>query len=110
MAKIKSYDAIIIGSGQGGNPLMFDLANRGKKVAMIEKNELGGSCINFGCTPTKTLIASSNLLYRIQRSNELGIITRNTELDFKKVMDRKNSIIKSFRTSIEDRIKKNKNI
>lgn len=80
---------------------------------MIEKNELGGSCINFGCTPTKTLIASSNLLYRIQRSNELGIITRNTELDFKKVMDRKNSknsIIKSFRTSIEDRIKKNKNI
>ena len=46
MGEVKKYDAIIIGSGQAGNPLMTDLAGRGQKVAMIEKNELGGSCIN----------------------------------------------------------------
>ena len=101
MSEIKRYHAIIIGSGQAGNPLMFDLANRGQKVAMIEKNKLGGSCINFGCTPTKTLIASSNLYNRVKKSKELGIVTEKVELDFKKVMNRKNEIVESFRTSID---------
>ena len=83
MSEIKKFDVIIIGSGQAGNPLMFELASRGQKVAMIEKNELGGSCINFGCTPTKTLIASSNLYHRIKNSEKLGVITENVELDFR---------------------------
>lgn len=110
MSEIKRYHAIIIGSGQAGNPLMFDLANRGQKVAMIEKNKLGGSCINFGCTPTKTLIASSNLYNRVKKSKELGIVTEKVELDFKKVMNRKNEIVESFRTSIEKRIEESENI
>src|SRR6056297_3068467 len=110
MDEIKKFDAIIIGSGQAGNPLMFDLADRGQKVAMIEKNELGGSCINFGCTPTKTLIASSTLYHRVQNSGELGVITENVELDFKKVIDRKNDIVKLFRSSIEKGIDGSENI
>ena len=110
MDEIKKFDAIVIGSGQAGNPLMFDLADRGQTVAMIEKNELGGSCINFGCTPTKTLIASSTLYHRVQNSGELGVITENVELDFKKVMDRKNDIVKLFRSSIEKGIDGSENI
>lgn len=110
MEEKKKYDAIIIGSAQSGNPLMFDLAKRGQKIAMIEKNEVGGSCINFGCTPTKTLIASSNLHHRVQKSEELGVIAENVKLDFKKVMDRKNHIIDRFRSSIEKGIEKSENI
>ncbi|NLC65693.1 MAG: mercuric reductase [Clostridium sp.] len=110
MSTMKKYDAIIIGSGQAGNPLMFNLAKRGQKVAMIEKNELGGACINFGCTPTKTLIASSNFYHRVQRSEELGVITNDVELDFKKVMKRKNNILKAFRNSIKKGVDRNENI
>lgn len=110
MTEAKKYDAIIIGSGQAGNPLMTELAERGQTVAMIEKNELGGSCINVGCTPTKTLIASSNLHHRVQNSEELGVFTKNVELDFKKVMKRKNDIVKAFRSPIEKGIEQNENI
>lgn len=110
MTEVKKYDAIIIGSGQAGNPLMMKLAERGQTVAMVEKNELGGSCINFGCTPTKTLIASSNLHHRVQNSEELGVFTKNVELDFKKVMKRKNDIVKAFRSPIEKGIEQSENI
>ncbi len=110
MTEIKKYEAIIIGSGQAGNPLMTDLSGRGQTVAMIEMNELGGSCINFGCTPTKTLIASSNLHHRVQNSEKLGVFAKNVELDFKKVMQRKNDIVKAFRSSIEKSIERNENI
>lgn len=106
----KKYDAIIIGSGQAGNPLAFGLAKKGQKVAIIEKNEFGGSCINYGCTPTKTLIASSNLYHRVQRGEDLGIIAENVGLDFEKVMKRKNEIVKSFRSSIESSLNDNENI
>ena len=73
MENIKKYDAIIIGSGQSGNHLMHDLTKKGQSVAIVEKSEMGGSCINVGCTPTKTLIASSNLFDRMKKSDELGI-------------------------------------
>ena len=107
---IKKYDAIIIGSGQAGNPLMHDLASRGQRVAMIEKNMLGGSCINFGCTPTKTLIASSNIYHRVKTSSELGVNIDNVSLDFKKVMDRKNDIVRAFRGTVEKKTKNNENV
>lgn len=110
MDKIKKYDAIVIGSGQSGNPLTFDLNKRGLKVAMIEKNKLGGSCINFGCTPTKTLIASSNLHHRVKSSEELGVIAENVKLDFKKVMKRKNDIVRAFRGTVEKSIEGGENI
>lgn len=104
------YDAIIIGSGQAGNPLMFDLSKRGKKVAMVEMNKVGGSCINFGCTPTKTLIASSNLYHRVETSHELGVNVENVELDFKAVMERKNKIVDAFKGTIEKAIDRHENI
>ncbi len=110
MKNPRKYDAIIIGSGQAGNPLVFDLAGRGQKVAIIEKNKLGGSCLNFGCTPTKTLIASANLYHRVHNSEELGVNVSNVELDFQKVISRKNEVVKSFREGLEKSIEDNENI
>jgi len=62
------YDAIIIGSGQGGNPLAQQLAKRGEKVALIERNYLGGTCVNTGCTPTKTMVASAQIAHYARNS------------------------------------------
>ena len=103
---MKKYDSIIIGSGQGGTPFAFDLTSKGEKVALIEKKYLGGSCINFGCIPTKALVASSNLLHRIKTSTgELAIRVDGASIDFKKVMDRKDKIVKRSRKNIENKIK-----
>jgi len=110
MENIKKYDAIIIGSGQAGDPLASGLTSKGQKVAMIERDQLGGSCINYGCTPTKTLIASANLHHSIQNSEELGITTENTKLDFKKVMERKNHVVGLFRGGLEKSFEGNENI
>ena len=60
---MKSYDAIVIGSGQGGVPLATNLAELGWQVALIEKGQLGGSCINYGCTPTKTMVSSARIAH-----------------------------------------------
>jgi len=100
----KKYDAIIIGSGQAGNPLAFEYASRELNVALIEKNYLGGSCINFGCTPSKALLASANLNHRVKHSRELGVKVENVELDFEKVMKRKEEIVQAFRENIEEAI------
>lgn len=110
MENIKKYDAIIIGSGQSGNHLMHDLTKKGQSVAIVEKSEMGGSCINVGCTPTKTLIASSNLFDRVKKSSELGVYADNIRLDFKKVMKRKNDIVRAFRGSVEKGAKRNEDI
>ncbi len=61
-----SYDALIIGSGQAGNPLAVALANAGRRVALIEQGELGGSCLNYGCSPTKTLLATAQRLHDLR--------------------------------------------
>ena len=97
----KNYDAIIIGSGQSGNPLMDYLTEKGQSVAMIERDKLGGSCVNYGCKPTKILIASSNLNHRISESEELGIVTENSHLDFQEVIKRKNDMVEASRKNVE---------
>lgn len=102
----KVYDSIIIGSGQSGTPLAFDLAERGEKVALVEKGHLGGSCLNFGCIPTKALIASSNHYHRVKESSELGVKVSNVDLEFNKVMERKNAMIKRSRDGIGKNIEK----
>jgi pyruvate/2-oxoglutarate dehydrogenase complex dihydrolipoamide dehydrogenase (E3) component len=71
---MKKFDAIIIGSGQAGTPLAFKMASEGKKVAFIEKEQLGGTCLNVGCTPTKTYVASARRMWDAQNGNDLGII------------------------------------
>ena len=71
----ENFDAIIIGSGQAGNPLAKDLASSGWKVAVVERSYAGGSCINYGCTPSKTMAASALTADFVRRSSEYGIHT-----------------------------------
>jgi pyruvate/2-oxoglutarate dehydrogenase complex dihydrolipoamide dehydrogenase (E3) component len=92
------YDSIIVGSGQGGNPLALQLADRGEKVALIESSYLGGTCINTGCTPTKTMVASAQVAHYARNANRWGIHTSQVSVDLPAVVSRKNEVVESFRS------------
>ncbi|MBB5438095.1 pyruvate/2-oxoglutarate dehydrogenase complex dihydrolipoamide dehydrogenase (E3) component [Pedobacter sp. AK017] len=96
---MKHYDAIIIGSGQAGTPLAKKMAMAGKKTAIIEKGLIGGTCINDGCTPTKAMIASARAVHRARTAAELGVETGEVKVNFKKIKQRKDDIVESFRSS-----------
>ncbi len=83
------YDAIIIGAGQAGPFIGTHLVGQGKKVALAEKAKIGGSCVNYGCIPTKTLIASARAIYMANRGDEYGF-TSTVNVDFPAVMARMN--------------------
>jgi len=104
------YDAIIIGSGQGGNPLAVAFANAGRRTVVIEKQYVGGTCINYGCTPTKTLVASARAAYLANRAQEFGINVSDVSVDFKSVIHRKNEIVESFRTGSRKRLEQAENL
>jgi pyruvate/2-oxoglutarate dehydrogenase complex dihydrolipoamide dehydrogenase (E3) component len=93
------YDAIIIGSGQAANPLAKKLADAGWKTALIEKKWIGGTCVNVGCTPTKTLIASGRVAYLVKRSADFGINTTGWSVDIEAVIRRKNAHVVPARES-----------
>lgn len=107
---MKTYDAIVIGSGQAGGPLAKKLALSGKKTALIERRHIGGTCINDGCTPTKSWVASAKTAYIAANSKDLGINIKNYKVDMKQIKARKDGIVSLFRDSSEDGIKKTKGI
>lgn len=94
---MKTYDAIIIGSGQGGNPLAHKLADRDWDVALIEREHLGGSCINFGCTPTKTMVASARAAHVTRTGARLGVHASDVRIRLSEVVDRKNELVQQSR-------------
>ncbi len=98
---MKEYDAIIIGSGQAGTPLARRLAKAGWKVAIIEQKWPGGTCVNVGCTPTKTMVASARMAYQARRSDEYGIGTGDVTVDMPAVIERKAQVVSSFRHGSE---------
>lgn len=104
------YDAIVIGSGQGGNPLCIALAKAGMRTALIERKHVGGTCINEGCTPTKTMIASGRVAYLARRAADYGVSTGPVSIDLKKVRQRKRDIVASFRGGGERRIADTQNL
>src|SRR5215813_13244987 len=95
------YGAIVIGSGQGGNPLAVELAKAGKQTALIERKDVGGTCINVGCTPTKTMVASGRVAYLARRAADYGVLTGPISIDLAKVRQRKRDIVASFRGGSE---------
>ncbi len=107
---VTNYDAIIIGVGQAGKPLAMDLAKAGWKIAIIERKHVGGSCVNYGCTPTKTLIASAEVAHQARRSREYGIHTGTVEVDYKAVKKRKDDLVESSREGIAKKLEETKNI
>jgi pyruvate/2-oxoglutarate dehydrogenase complex dihydrolipoamide dehydrogenase (E3) component len=103
---MEEFDAIIIGSGQGGNPLAEALIAAGKKTAMIERQDVGGTCINRGCSPTKTMVASARVAYMARRGADYGVHTGPVTIDMGRVRERKRAIVSSFRQSREKRLEK----
>ena len=98
---MKKYDAIVIGSGQGGNPLSYALAERGWTVALVEKSYLGGTCINTGCTPTKTMLASAQVAHYARNAARWGVRTGRVDVDLPFVVDRKTAVVQRFRGNQE---------
>lgn len=99
MASTTHYDAIVIGAGQAGGPLSMALAKAGRKTAIVERIHVGGSCINEGCSPTKTMVASARVAYLARRSADYGVHTGPVSVDMAKVHQRKQRIVDTFRDS-----------
>ncbi len=97
----KVFQAIVIGSGQAGNPLAHRLADRDWRVALIEREHLGGSCINYGCTPTKTMLASAQIAHYARRAAEFGVRIGPVAVELARVVERKNQIVRQWREGQE---------
>jgi len=104
------YDAIVIGSGQGGTPLSMALAKAGMRTALIERKHVGGTCVNEGCTPTKTMVASGRVAHLARRAADYGVHTGPISIDLEKVRQRKRDIVASFRGGNERSIAKTQNL
>ncbi len=106
----QQYDAIVIGSGQAGTPLSVALAKAGMRTALIERKHVGGTCINEGCTPTKTMVASGRVAYLARRAADYGVHTGPVSLEMSKVRERKREIVDTFRSGSQSRIEKTANL
>lgn len=106
-----TYSAIIIGSGQAGGPLAMAFAKTGRKTALIEETHIGGTCINEGCTPTKTMVASARVAHLANRGKDFGVETEKPhKINMETVRKRKRDIVDSFRGGSEGRIKSTENL
>jgi pyruvate/2-oxoglutarate dehydrogenase complex dihydrolipoamide dehydrogenase (E3) component len=110
MAQATHYDAIIVGSGQAGNPLAVALATKGKTTAMIERAAIGGTCSNYGCTPTKTMVASAEIAYLARLAPEYGVRVGEVSVDMGAVRERKRGMVKMWREGGEKRLKQAKGV
>ena len=107
---VEQYDAIVIGSGQGGNPLADKLATNGERVALIERRQLGGTCVNTGCTPTKIFVASAQVAHYARESKRWGVNAGPVTMDMPAVLKRKNDYVGKSRSGWEKAFEKNKNV
>jgi pyruvate/2-oxoglutarate dehydrogenase complex dihydrolipoamide dehydrogenase (E3) component len=98
------YDAIVVGPSQGGRFLPVELAKAGGKVALVERGRLGGVCVNRGCTPTKTMVASARLAYQARRGEEYGVRTGPVSVDLAAVRDRKRAMVAGARQNYASRL------
>lgn len=105
------YDAIIIGAGQSGPSLAADLANNGERVAIVEGYKIGGSCVNYGCIPTKTIIASARAVYLARRGDDFGFSTGGpVTVDLAKVMARKDKRVGEAQSGLENWLRTTDNL
>jgi dihydrolipoamide dehydrogenase len=102
------YDIIILGGGPGGYSAAIRAAQLGKKVALIEKDKVGGTCLNRGCIPTKSILASIELFSRIKRAHDFGINVEKFTINMEKVVERKNRIVHRLVKGVEYLLKQNK--
>ncbi len=98
------YDVVVIGSGQAGVPLATRFAEAGKSVLLVERKNLGGTCVNYGCTPTKTMVASARAAHVARRAGRLGVRTGDVRVDLAAVVERKNEIVRQWRDGVQRRL------
>jgi dihydrolipoamide dehydrogenase len=108
MAERKKVDVAVIGSGPGGYVAAIRAAQLGKSVALIEKDLLGGCCLNVGCIPTKTLIANASVLHQVKRAKDFGITTGPVSFHYDQMKKRKDQVVAKIRTGLEGLIRSNK--
>ncbi len=99
-------DVIVIGSGQAGVPLAARLAEAGRRTVIVEKGDLGGSCVNVGCTPTKTMVASARAAHVARSAARLGVRTGEVSVDLGAVVDRKDAIVRQWRSGVRRRLER----
>jgi pyruvate/2-oxoglutarate dehydrogenase complex dihydrolipoamide dehydrogenase (E3) component len=104
------FDAIVIGSGQGGNPLIQKLADHGWTVALVEKEHLGGTCINTGCTPTKTMVASAQVAHYARNAGKWGVRASAVTVDLPAVVARKDRVVEQWRSGLERKVQERKSL
>lgn len=104
------YDAIVIGAGQGGFPLAMTLAGRGVNTALVESRHVGGTCVNYGCTPTKTMVASARAAYMVARAADYGVGVTPGAVDMTVVRRRKRQIVSDFRGGSERAVENTANL
>jgi pyruvate/2-oxoglutarate dehydrogenase complex dihydrolipoamide dehydrogenase (E3) component len=104
------FDAIIIGAGQAGGPLAHRLADRGWQVALIEREFLGGSCINYGCTPTKKMLSSARVAHMARRAPAYGVHTGDVRVDLAEVVALKDRLVEEWRQGQQEQVDRRPNL
>src|ERR1019366_1905091 len=99
---------VVLGGGPAGDVAALRAAQRGAEVVLVERAELGGTCLNWGCIPTKSLLATADLLRRIRRAGELGLRVGEVEVDFPRMMERKEEVVVAMRGGVEAACKRRK--
>jgi len=107
MAEQSAFDVVIVGGGPGGYPAAIRAAQYGLRVALIEKERLGGVCLNWGCIPTKAMLRSADVLETMQHSADFGILADNVRLDYPAVLKRKDTIVKGLTDGVGQLLKAN---
>lgn len=109
-SRSESFDAVVIGTGQAGKPLAHDLAASGRRTAVVERLHVGGSCVNFGCTPTKTMIASARVAHLARRGPAYGVSTGEVTVDLERVRARKRRVVESFRRAGQEGLEREEGV
>lgn len=101
---MRHVDVLILGSGQAGSPLSWRLARAGRSVVLVERGELGGTCVNTGCTPTKTFLASAQAAHDARRADRLGVETGEVRVDLGAVVARKDEVVERWRSGVASNV------
>jgi pyruvate/2-oxoglutarate dehydrogenase complex dihydrolipoamide dehydrogenase (E3) component len=101
---VERFDVVVIGTGQGGVPFATRAAAAGRTTLVVERDQLGGTCVNRGCTPTKTMVASARAAHVARTASRLGVGTGHVTVDLNAIVDRKESIVQQWRDGVERRI------
>jgi pyruvate/2-oxoglutarate dehydrogenase complex dihydrolipoamide dehydrogenase (E3) component len=101
---VERFDVIVIGTGQGGVPFATRAAAAGRTTLVVERDQLGGTCVNRGCTPTKTMVASARAAHVARTAGRLGIGTGDVTVDLNAIVDRKESVVQQWREGVEKRV------